>query len=71
MHAYGGGSIILSDANLSPFATRLKVGTTALVLNSWREAPPVTRWPASSRDSTIPSSRCATFPATLIGSGTD
>lgn len=51
--------VIIGDANMSPFATRLKVGTTALVLESLVRAPrhnfprlvdPLGALPAISRD---------------------
>ena len=54
--------VIIGDANMSPFATRLKVGTTALVLEaiarepfrSWpRLADPLAALPAISRDPTF------------------
>ncbi len=52
--------VIIGDANLSPFATRLKVGTTALILEAilrdpmrtWPQlADPLAALPAISRDS--------------------
>ena len=54
--------VILGDANMSPFATRLKVGTTALVLEALvrdpkrkypRLAHPLAALPAVSRDQTF------------------
>ncbi len=54
--------VIIGDANMSPFATRLKVGTTALVLESLVRAPrqayprladPLAALPAISRDLTL------------------
>src|ERR1700733_910359 len=54
--------VIIGDANMSPFATRLKIGTTALVLEalardplrSWpRLAEPLLALPSISRDPTF------------------
>lgn len=54
--------VIIGDANMSPFATRLKVGTTALVLEALvrdpkrrypRLADPLRALPAISRDTTF------------------
>ncbi|MDB6023286.1 MAG: proteasome accessory factor, partial [Pedosphaera sp.] len=54
--------VILGDANMSPFATRLKIGTTALVLEAlardpqrtWPQlADPLAALPAISRDPTF------------------